>query len=75
MPGRPGNFQLSFARDEIDARRESPIRTVISDLRREINRHAERHTQDIQEPEQRMPPQVPQHVPPENAKISCRHSN
>src|SRR5437763_416552 len=74
MPGRRGDLQLRLARDEIDARRESPVRTVISNLRREINCYAQRDAQDIQKPEQRMPPQVPQHVPPEDSKILRLHS-
>jgi predicted GIY-YIG superfamily endonuclease len=35
------------------------IRTLIRNLRREINRDPERHAQNIQKPEQWMPPQIP----------------
>jgi hypothetical protein len=47
---------------------------LIGDLRCEINRHAQRNAQDIKQAQERMPPQIPQHVPPENTKILRCHS-
>jgi hypothetical protein len=46
---------------------------VIGNLGREVHRHPQRHAQDIQEPEKRMPPQMAENVPPKNAKILCLH--
>ncbi len=75
VAGRRRDFQLRLARNQIDARGERPIRAVIRNLRGQINRHAKRHAQDIQQPEQRMPPQITQNVPAEDTKISFGHAN
>src|SRR5437868_5304219 len=68
-PRRRGNFQLRFSGDEIHARRERAVRALIRDLDREINRDAERNTQDVKQAEQRMTPQISQDVPSKNTKI------
>ena len=48
MPGWRHDFQLRFARDEIDTCSESMIGALVRDLGREKNGHPERHAQDIQ---------------------------
>jgi hypothetical protein len=55
-PAGRGNFQLSLAGDQIHGRGERAIGALIGNLRREINRHPERHAQNIQQPQERMPP-------------------
>jgi hypothetical protein len=66
-------LQLRLAGDQIHRRLESAICAVISNLRRQIYRHPERHAQNIQQPEERMPPQMAENVPAEDAKILRFH--
>lgn len=72
-PGRRRNLEFRFASNHVDRGSKCAIRAVIGDLSREINRHPERNAQNIQEREQRMMPQVTEHVRSENAKILCAH--
>jgi hypothetical protein len=73
MPGGRRDFQLCFPRDQIDRGGECPIGAVVRNLGREINRHAQRDAQDVQEREKPMVPQVPENMPSEYAKILCSH--
>ena len=67
------DFQLRLSGYEIDGGCEGPVCAVISNLRCQINRDAKRHTQDIQKSEERMPAQIPQHVPAKDAEILWPH--
>jgi hypothetical protein len=62
-------LQLGLAGDQINGRGESSIRALIGNLGRQINRYAERHAENIQEPKKGMPPQITQNVPAKDAKI------
>jgi hypothetical protein len=46
---------------------------VVRDLNREINRHAERDAQDIEQREQPVPTDVSHHVPPKEAQVLPGH--
>jgi hypothetical protein len=73
MPGRRRNLELCLPSDQIDARGKRAVRALVRDLRREINSDAERNAQDIEEPEERMAPQVTQHMPSKNAEVLVVH--
>jgi len=68
-----GDLELRLSSYQIDGRGKRAVRAVIRYLGGEINRNAKGHAQDIQEPQERMSPQMPKNVPAKDAKILCFH--
>ncbi len=64
----PANLEVSFARGQMGRRAEAVQRTAIGNLDGQKNRHPERDAQNIQPVAQRMPPRLPNDLPPEESE-------
>ena len=73
MPARRRDLQLRLAGDQIHGGGERTVCTLIGNLRRQINSDAQRHAEDVEQSQERMPPQMPKDVPAENAQILRDH--
>jgi hypothetical protein len=67
-------LQLRFARHNIDACRKRAVSAVIGNLNGEINRYSEPDGGDVEQCQQSMSPDIPQHMPVKQARILCGHA-
>jgi len=73
MPRGRGDFQLCFPRHQVHARGKRPVRALIGDLRRQVNRDPQRYTGDIQQTQKLVAAQIVENMRPEEDEILRGH--